>query len=57
MDNLTLISHRLYPYVQRAAISLSEKGGAFERIDIDLADKPRLVLGDFAARQDAGVEG
>lgn len=37
---LTLISHHLCPYVQRAAIALSEKGVPFERIDIDLADKP-----------------
>jgi glutathione S-transferase len=37
---LTLISHTLCPYVQRAAIVLSEKNVAFERIYIDLADKP-----------------
>ncbi|GLS28752.1 glutathione S-transferase [Mesorhizobium albiziae] len=37
---LTLISHDLCPYVQRAAISLREKDVPFERIDIDLADKP-----------------
>ncbi|WP_431097173.1 glutathione S-transferase family protein [Polaromonas aquatica] len=37
---LTLISHTLCPYVQRAAIVLAEKGVAFERIDIDLANKP-----------------
>lgn len=37
---LTLISHDLCPYVQRAAISLSEKGVSFERIDIDLSNKP-----------------
>jgi len=35
-----LVSHPLCPYVQRAAIVLQEKGLAFERIDIDLADKP-----------------
>ncbi|MER9168750.1 glutathione S-transferase family protein [Mesorhizobium australicum] len=39
-DTLVLISHLLCPYVQRAAISLAEKGVPFERIDIDLADKP-----------------
>jgi glutathione S-transferase len=39
-DTLTLVSHHLCPYVQRAAISLAEKGVAFERIYIDLADKP-----------------
>ena len=41
---LKLISHRLCPYVQRAVIALSEKGMAFERIDIDLADKPDWFL-------------
>jgi glutathione S-transferase len=37
---LTLISHTLCPYVQRAAIVLAEKGVAFERIDVNLANKP-----------------
>ncbi|QKC76942.1 glutathione S-transferase family protein [Mesorhizobium erdmanii] len=37
---LILVSHPLCPYVQRAAISLTEKGVPFERVDIDLADKP-----------------
>lgn len=37
---LTLISHKLCPYVQRAVIALKEKGIPFERIDIDLAGKP-----------------
>jgi glutathione S-transferase len=37
---LKLISHKLCPYVQRAVIALTEKGVAFERIDIDLAHKP-----------------
>lgn len=37
---LQLISHPLCPYVQRASIALSEKGIAFVRTDIDLADKP-----------------
>lgn len=37
---LKLISHRLCPYVQRAVISLTEKGVPFERIDIDLDNKP-----------------
>lgn len=37
---LTLISHLLCPYVQRAAIVLNEKGAAFERTDIDLQNKP-----------------
>lgn len=41
---LKLISHKLCPYVQRAAIALREKGVAFERIDIDLANKPDWFL-------------
>jgi len=41
---LKLISHRLCPYVQRAVIALSEKAVAFERIDIDLADRPHWFL-------------
>lgn len=40
MADLTLVSHRLCPYVQRAAIVLAEKGRAFERRDVDLANKP-----------------
>src|SRR4051812_44550380 len=42
---LKLISHTLCPYVQRAVIALTEKGVPFERIDIDLADKPAWFLG------------
>lgn len=38
--SLTLVSHHLCPYVQRAAISLAEKGVPFERLTVDLADKP-----------------
>src|SRR4030088_1493593 len=41
---LKLISHKLCPYVQRAVIALSEKGVAFERIDIDLSNKPDWFL-------------
>ncbi|TIP00393.1 MAG: glutathione S-transferase family protein [Mesorhizobium sp.] len=37
---LTLVSHHLCPYVQRAAIALAEKGVPFERVNVDLADKP-----------------
>jgi glutathione S-transferase len=37
---LTLISHALCPYVQRAAIALIEKSVAFERIYVDLSNKP-----------------
>lgn len=40
MPKLTLISHTLCPYVQRAVIALTEKGVPFKRIDIDLANKP-----------------
>ncbi len=42
--HFTLISHTLCPYVQRAAIVLAEKGIAFERKDIDLANKPDWFL-------------
>jgi glutathione S-transferase len=65
---LKLISHRLCPYVQRAVIALSEKGVAFERIDIDLANKPDwflkisplgktpvLVVGDHAIFESAVI--
>jgi len=38
--NLTLVSHKLCPYVQRAAIVLHEKGVPFERRWVDLANKP-----------------
>lgn len=40
MPKLALVSHALCPYVQRAAIALDEKGTPFERIDIDLDNKP-----------------
>jgi glutathione S-transferase len=41
---MKLISHKLCPYVQRAVIALTEKGVPFERIDIDLANKPEWFL-------------
>jgi len=41
---LRLISQRLCPYVQRAVISLTEKGVVFERVDVDLANKPDWFL-------------
>ncbi|WP_223596597.1 glutathione S-transferase family protein [Pseudomonas sp. A-R-19] len=41
---LTLISHPLCPFVQRAAIVLLEKNVPFERIDVDLAAKPDWFL-------------
>ncbi len=40
MHHYTLVSHHLCPYVQRAAIVLSEKGVVFERRYVDLAAKP-----------------
>jgi len=39
-ERLTLVSFDLCPYVQRAAISMAEKGVKFERIYVDLSDKP-----------------
>jgi glutathione S-transferase len=42
--SLKLVSHKLCPYVQRAVIALTEKGVRFERIDIDLANKPDWFL-------------
>lgn len=42
--SLTLISHPLCPFVQRAAIVLLEKGVPFDRFDIDLAAKPDWFL-------------
>lgn len=41
---LTLISHPLCPFVQRASIVLLEKNVPFERIDVDLAAKPDWFL-------------
>jgi glutathione S-transferase len=41
---LKLISHKLCPYVQRAVIALTEKGVPFERVDIDLDNKPDWFL-------------
>jgi glutathione S-transferase len=43
-DPPKLVSHKLCPYVQRAMIALTEKGVPFERIDIDLANKPDWFL-------------
>ena len=39
-NQLTLISHKLCPYVQRAVIALEEQGIAYQRIDIDLNNQP-----------------
>lgn len=44
MQRLTLISHEICPFVQRAAIVLAEKGVPFERVDIDLTNKPAWFL-------------
>ena len=44
MTALTLISHPLCPYVQRAAIALTEKAVPFRRVDVDLAAKPDWFL-------------
>lgn len=44
MSKLTLISFTLCPFVQRAAISLAEKGIEYERKDIDLSNKPDWFL-------------
>ncbi|MEO5672436.1 MAG: glutathione S-transferase family protein [Ramlibacter sp.] len=39
-ETLTLVSHVLCPYVQRASIVLAEKGVPFERRWVDLSAKP-----------------
>ena len=41
---LTLVSHTLCPYVQRAIIALSEKNIPFERVYVDLSRKPDWFL-------------
>lgn len=43
-STLTLISHPLCPFVQRAAIVLLEKQVPFERINVDLSAKPAWFL-------------
>ena len=40
MTKLKLVSIPLCPYVQRAAITLAEKDVAFERVNVDLDNKP-----------------
>jgi glutathione S-transferase len=65
---LTLVSYKLCPYVQRAAIVLHEKGVPFERRWVDLANKPEwfkavsplgktpvLVVGDEAIFESAVI--
>jgi glutathione S-transferase len=44
MPKLTLISHHLCPYVQRAVIALTEKKVAFDRIYVDLDNKSDWFL-------------
>lgn len=41
---LTLVSHKLCPYVQRAIIALTEKSVPFERVYVDLSRKPDWFL-------------
>ena len=61
---LVLISHHLCPYVQRAAITLAEKGTPFEIRYVDLSAKPDWFLAIsplgkvplLTVRQDDGVE-
>lgn len=40
MSRFKLIAHSLCPYVQRSVITLLEKSVPYERVDIDLANKP-----------------
>jgi glutathione S-transferase len=44
VPTLTLISHPLCPFVQRAAIVLLEKQVPFERINVDLGNKPAWFM-------------
>ena len=43
-ERLRLISHKLCPFVQRAVIVAKEKDIAFERVNVDLANKPDWFL-------------
>ncbi|MDP9803125.1 glutathione S-transferase family protein [Acinetobacter calcoaceticus] len=43
-SSLTLISHHLCPFVQRAAIALLENNITFQRININRQDKPNWLL-------------
>ncbi len=43
-SKITLISHPLCPFVQRAAIVLLEKNISFDRIDVDLSAKPEWFV-------------
>ena len=44
MSDYKLVSFALCPFVQRAVIVLSEKNVSFERVDVDLANKPDWFL-------------
>jgi glutathione S-transferase len=44
MNSVTLVSHHLCPYVQRAAIALAERGAPFTRDYVDLSAKPDWFL-------------
>ncbi len=68
LGRLTLASHALCPYVQRAAIVALEKAIAFERVVIDLASKPDwfversptgkvplLMIGDMTLFESAAI--
>lgn len=40
LPRFVLVSHHLCPYVQRAVIALLEKNVGFDRVNVDLANKP-----------------
>jgi glutathione S-transferase len=45
MENrLKIVGHKLCPYVQRVVILAEEKNILYERIDIELHDKPKWLL-------------
>ncbi|XVN20987.1 glutathione S-transferase N-terminal domain-containing protein [Pseudomonas corrugata] len=41
---LVLVSHHLCPFVQRVAIVLLEKEVSFQRVNVDLRDRPDWFL-------------
>jgi glutathione S-transferase len=43
-ERLRLVSHKLCPFVQRAVIVAKEKDIPFERVNVDLANKPDWFL-------------
>ena len=56
LEPYKIVGHRLCPYVQRVVIVLLEKGIDFERIDIDLDNKPAW-LGDISPGRQVPVFG